>query len=217
MYLLSDDSRHWAFQPPVARRLLGPRETASTDSYRCFRSGAARKAWLVAFTGCRRSDADSASDIRSHWLATDTGSDRPVSRKPIAGAYEQYVDELLASPRYGERWARHWLDAAGYADSEGVLAADVIRANAWRYRDYVIRSLNSDKPYDQFVREQLAGDESRSITNTTCFQAGGRVSRATGFCALLSMRRAKISCPRTSLNIIGGLSLTPSRSWLRRF
>jgi hypothetical protein len=80
-----------------------------------------------------------------------------ANRSPYA--YEQYVDELLASPRYGERWARHWLDAAGYADSEGVLAADVIRKNAWRYRDYVIRSLNSDKPYDEFVREQLAGDE----------------------------------------------------------
>ena len=80
-----------------------------------------------------------------------------ANRSPAA--YEQYVDELLASSRYGERWARHWLDAAGYADSEGVLAADVIRENAWRYRDYVIRSLNSNKPYDQFVREQLAGDE----------------------------------------------------------
>ncbi|MEX2260943.1 MAG: PSD1 and planctomycete cytochrome C domain-containing protein [Bryobacteraceae bacterium] len=76
-----------------------------------------------------------------------------------ADAYERYVDELLASPRYGERWARHWLDAAGYTDSEGVLAADVIRPNAWRYRDYVIRAFNTDKPYDRFLLEQLAGDE----------------------------------------------------------
>jgi len=66
---------------------------------------------------------------------------------------------LLASPRYGERWARQWLDVAGYADSEGVLAADVVRPNAWRYRDYVIRAFNDDKPYDRFVQEQLAGDE----------------------------------------------------------
>src|SRR5207249_484951 len=58
-----------------------------------------------------------------------------------------------------ERWARRWLDTAGYADSEGVLQEDRIRPNAWRYRDYVIRSLNSDKPYDQFLREQIAGDE----------------------------------------------------------
>jgi hypothetical protein len=84
--------------------------------------------------------------------------DRLVSdRSPRA--YEDFVDELLTSPRYGERWARQWLDVAGYADSEGVLAADVVRTNAWRYRDYVIRSMNSDRPYDQFVREQLAGDE----------------------------------------------------------
>ena len=74
-------------------------------------------------------------------------------------AYERVVDKLLSSEHYGERWARHWLDAAGYADSEGVLAEDRLRANAWRYRDYVIRSFNSDKPYDRFVVEQLAGDE----------------------------------------------------------
>ncbi|MBI5758895.1 MAG: PSD1 domain-containing protein [Planctomycetales bacterium] len=74
-------------------------------------------------------------------------------------AYERVVDELLASPQYGERWARHWLDVAGYADSDGYLEADRPRPEAWRYRDYVIRSLNTDKPYDQFVREQIAGDE----------------------------------------------------------
>jgi hypothetical protein len=74
-------------------------------------------------------------------------------------AYEKVVDRLLADPRYGERWARHWLDTAGYADSEGILEEDRIRPNAWRYRDYVLRSLNSDKPYDQFLREQIAGDE----------------------------------------------------------
>jgi len=74
-------------------------------------------------------------------------------------AYETVVDRLLASPHYGERWGRHWLDLAGYADSEGVLSADVVRPNAWRYRDYVIRAFNADKPYDRFLKEQLAGDE----------------------------------------------------------
>ena len=73
-------------------------------------------------------------------------------------AWERVVDRLLASPRYGERWARHWLDLARYADSEG-FKADETRPNVWRYRDYVIRSFNSDKPYDRFVQEQLAGDE----------------------------------------------------------
>lgn len=74
-------------------------------------------------------------------------------------AYEQLVDQLLASPRYGERWGRHWLDIAGYSDSAGVLSADQDRQLIWRYRDYVIRAFNSDKPYDEFVKQQLAGDE----------------------------------------------------------
>ena len=75
-------------------------------------------------------------------------------------AYEKLVDRLLASPHYGERWGRYWLDAAGYADSEGgKLSADHPRPYAWRYRDYVIQSFNADKPYDQFLTEQIAGDE----------------------------------------------------------
>jgi len=76
-----------------------------------------------------------------------------------SGAYERMVDRLLASPRYGERWAQFWLNAAGYSDSEGLIDEDLIRPHAWRYRDYVIRSFNSDKPYDQFLTEQIAGDE----------------------------------------------------------
>jgi mono/diheme cytochrome c family protein len=74
-------------------------------------------------------------------------------------AYEQLIDCLLASPRYGERWGRHWLDIAGYADSEGYNNADALRSFSFKYRDYVIRAFNSDKPFDQFVQEQLAGDE----------------------------------------------------------
>jgi hypothetical protein len=73
-------------------------------------------------------------------------------------AFERVVDRLLASPRYGEKWARHWLDLARYAESEG-FKADETRPNAWRYRDYVIKSFNEDKPYDRFVKEQIAGDE----------------------------------------------------------
>ena len=72
-------------------------------------------------------------------------------------AYPQLVDRLLASPRYGERWARHWLDVVHYGDTHGY-DKDKPRPNAWPYRDYVIRALNEDKPYAQFVREQIAGD-----------------------------------------------------------
>jgi hypothetical protein len=73
-------------------------------------------------------------------------------------AYETLVDRLLGSPQYGERWARPWLDLSRYAESDG-FKSDNTRPYAWRFRDYVIRSLNEDKPYDQFIREQLAGDE----------------------------------------------------------
>jgi hypothetical protein len=74
-------------------------------------------------------------------------------------AYERLIDRLLASPRYGERWGRHWLDVAGYADCEGKREQHLPRPFAWRYRDYVIRSFNADKPYDRFLLEQLAGDD----------------------------------------------------------
>ncbi len=77
---------------------------------------------------------------------------------PAPGAYERLVDRLLADPRYGERWGRHWLDLVRYAESDG-FAIDTERPTAWRYRDYVIRSFNQDKAYDRFIQEQLAGDE----------------------------------------------------------
>jgi hypothetical protein len=74
-------------------------------------------------------------------------------------AYERLVDRMLASPHYGERWGRHWLDVAGYADSEGFDDQDIPRSDAFHYRDYAIRAFNANKPFDQFVAEQLAGDE----------------------------------------------------------
>lgn len=80
-----------------------------------------------------------------------------VSDRRVDG-YERLVDRLLASPAYGERWGRHWLDVVRFAESEG-FEYDRPHAGAWRFRDYVIDSFNKDKPYDQFVREQLAGDE----------------------------------------------------------
>jgi mono/diheme cytochrome c family protein len=96
-------------------------------------------------------------------------------------AYERMIDRLLASPQYGERWARHWLDVAGYADSEGNANEDSQRPDAYRYRDYVIRSFNTDKPLDQFVIEQLAGDElvQRPWTNLNADQI--EKLSATGF------------------------------------
>jgi hypothetical protein len=76
---------------------------------------------------------------------------------PAPDAYERRVEQFLASPRYGERWARHWLDVVRFAESDG-FETNTPRANAWPYRDYVIRAFNADLPYDRFVAEQLAGD-----------------------------------------------------------
>lgn len=73
-------------------------------------------------------------------------------------AYEKLIDRLLASPRYGERWAQHWLDLVRYAESDGY-RQDAYRPNVWPYRDYVVKAFNQDKPYDRFITEQLAGDE----------------------------------------------------------
>lgn len=101
--------------------------------------------------------------------ALGTKGPSPNAQRSTPNAYEKLVDRLLNDPRYGERWARHWLDTAGYTDSEGVLQEDRIRPNAWRYRDYVIRSFNADKPYDQFLQEQLAGDELVDYRNVKAF------------------------------------------------
>jgi hypothetical protein len=86
-------------------------------------------------------------------------------------AYERLVDRLLASPHYGERWGRHWLDVVRFAESEG-FEYDRVLSGLWRYRDYVIRSFNEDKPYDQFIREQLAGDEINATDPDALVAAG---------------------------------------------
>jgi hypothetical protein len=98
---------------------------------------------------------------------------------PSPRAYEELVEQLLASPHYGERWARHWLDVVRYADSSG-FEHDRTLANAWRFRDYVIRAFNEDKPYDEFVIEHIAGDEVDqptydSLIGTAFYRFGPRV------------------------------------------
>ena len=85
-------------------------------------------------------------------VAAFAGDSRP-------DAYGRLVERLLASPAYGERWARHWMDAAGYADSDGGAPQDDVRKYVYRYRDWLVRSLNADRPWDRMLREQIAGDE----------------------------------------------------------
>jgi mono/diheme cytochrome c family protein len=92
-------------------------------------------------------------------LPPSPGEVEAFEKDTAPDAYEKLLDRLLGSPHYGERWGRHWLDIAGYADSDGYTDADTERKWAWQYRDYVIRSLNADKPFNEFIVEQLAGDE----------------------------------------------------------
>ncbi len=95
-------------------------------------------------------------------------------------AFEKVVDRLLASPHYGERWGRHWLDVARYADTNG-MDENTLFGNAWKYRDYVVNSFNADKPYDQFLREQIAGD---LLPPTTDEKAKKERAAALGFLAI---------------------------------
>ena len=98
-------------------------------------------------------------------------------------AYEKLVDHLLASPHYGERWGQHWLDVVRYAETDG-FEYDRYRPGMWRYRDYVIKAFNDDKPYDRFVQEQLAGDEidpnNQDLQIAAGFQRLGAVRRNAG-------------------------------------
>jgi hypothetical protein len=155
----TEQRAHWAFQPVGSPTLPAVRET-----------GAVRNpvdAFLVARqeeAGVRPgTTADRVTLIRRLTLDLIGLPPTPAEvdafvQDPSPRAYEKVVERLLASPHFGERWARHWLDLARYAESEG-FKADETRPHAWRYRDYVIRSFNDDKPYDRFVMEQIAGDE----------------------------------------------------------
>lgn len=144
----------WAWQPPVQH----PDPDASIDSFLL----AKLKEKNVAGFSPR---ADKRTLIRR--VTFDLTGLPPTLAEVDAylkddspDAYAKVVDRLLTSQHYGERWARHWLDVAGYAETDGnPVGLDHPRPHAWKYRDYVVRSFNEDKPYDQFVREQLAGDE----------------------------------------------------------
>ncbi|MFT5470860.1 MAG: hypothetical protein ACI8UO_005991 [Verrucomicrobiales bacterium] len=143
-----EDRAWWAFQPIEKPEI--PREAKNPiDAFIAARLETAK----LSFSD----EADRITLIRR--LTFDLTGLPPTPEQLEATDLDQFAEQLLASPAYGERWARHWLDVAGYADSDGYTDKDLVRPDAWRYRDYVIRALNEDKPFDAFVREQLAGDE----------------------------------------------------------
>ncbi len=155
-----DDERPWAFRP--VERPEVPSLDAAPGEIRnpidAFLSRALREQEIQPAP-----EADRRTLARRLWFDLIGLPPTPEEleafvRDPSDTAYEDLVDRLLASPHYGERWGRHWLDVVRYAETHGYERDDP-KPNAWKYRDYVISSLNRDKPYDRFLTEQLAGDE----------------------------------------------------------
>ena len=149
---------HWAFQP-LRQPAVPGKESARANPIDAFVAESLR-----ASGKSFAPEADRRTLIRR--LSFDLRG-IPPSREEIAtfladsqpDAFARLTDRFLASPQYGERWGRHWLDIVAYADSNGYFNADSDRPLAWKYRDYVVRSFNADKPFDRFIREQVAGDE----------------------------------------------------------
>lgn len=145
----------WAFQPPVRR---DPPKNDFTHPIDAFLRAAIQAKKLTPAPRANRRTLIRRAYLDMTGLPPSPGRVQAFVNEKDPKAWDKVVDELLASPHYGEHWARYWLDLVRYADSGG-FEFDRDRLNAWRYRDYVVRSLNDDKPYDRFVREQLAGDE----------------------------------------------------------
>jgi mono/diheme cytochrome c family protein len=152
------DSEHWSLKPLVRPALPSPKDAAAIRT--------PIDAFILAKVEERGFVTSPMADERTliRRVTYDLIGLPPTPTEVAAfladesaDAYEKLVDRLLASPRYGERWARHWLDVVHYADSHG-FGMDRPRANGWPYRDYVIDSFNADKPYGRFVQEQVAGD-----------------------------------------------------------
>jgi Protein of unknown function (DUF1553)/Protein of unknown function (DUF1549)/Planctomycete cytochrome C len=162
--------RYWAFQKPVQSPL--PAEPANlANPIDRFLEKVRREKGLQAapradrITLLRRAYMDLVGLPPTPAETAEYLADRSPD------AWERLIDKLLASPHYGERWGRHWLDVARYADSNG-FEHDFDRPNAWRYRDYVIRAFNHDTPYNTFLAEQIAGDELDRVTDDSMIATG---------------------------------------------
>ncbi len=153
------EGRHWAWQPPARPKLPSVRDRGwlrnPVDAFILARLEAAG---LQPAPAASREQLIRRATLDLIGLPPTPEEIDAFVRDPAPDAWQRVIDRLLASPQYGERWGRHWLDLARFAESNG-FEFDEVRPDAWRYRDYVIGSLNADKPYDRFAREQLAGDE----------------------------------------------------------
>lgn len=178
--ITDEDRKWWAFQKPVrhpAPQVAGARWNANPID--AFVKKAMDQKGLVPAPQADRNTLIRRAYLDLIGLLPSPPEVDAFVNDPSPRAYENLIDRLLASPHYGERWARYWLDVVRYADSSG-FEHDRDLATAWRYRDYVIKALNEDKPYNQFIVEQLAGDEldnptNDSVTATAFYRVGPRV------------------------------------------
>ena len=160
------DLDYWSFYPPKSVPLPEIKSSnLATNAIDYFLLAKLEKNGLSYSPAATRATLIRRLSFDLHGLPPSAEQIEDFVQDDRPDAYERLVDQFLASPKYGERWGRHWLDIAGYSDSAGVLSADQDRQLIWRYRDYVIRALNADKPYDEFVRQQLAGDEISNYYN----------------------------------------------------
>ena len=150
------DRHHWAFQP--VGRAEPPSIPGQTNPIDRFIIARLQTNGLLLAPGATKEQLIRRLNFDLIGLPPTRQEIDSFVNDPSANAYEKLVDRLLASVHYGERWGRHWLDLARFAESDG-FEHDAVRPHSWRYRDYVINSFNADKPYDRFIREQLAGDE----------------------------------------------------------
>ncbi len=165
------ERRHWAFQPRkqvVPPTLKDPWIKNPVDA---FILEGLQKAGLKPAAEADRTTLIRRVTYDLHGLPPTPEEITAFVNDKAPRAYERLVDRLLASPRYGEQWARHWLDVVRFAESDGY-EYDTHRPDAFRYRDYVIASFNADKPYDQFLKEQLAGDEIDPKNDTLLVASG---------------------------------------------
>lgn len=153
-----DPANHWAFRP-VGSPPVPPVKDAAWSRFDLDRFVLAKleQAGLKPAPPADRRTLIRRATFDLTGLPPTPGEIDAFLRDASPDAFVRVVDRLLASPAYGERWGRHWLDVARYADSNG-LDENVAHGNAWRYRDFVIRAFNDDKPYDRFLLEQIAGD-----------------------------------------------------------
>ncbi|MFP6768773.1 MAG: DUF1549 domain-containing protein, partial [Planctomycetaceae bacterium] len=152
-------SEHWAFQPVTQPEIPRTRYQALVQSpVDAFIFHRLQKRGLSARPLAARGILHRRLSLDLLGLPPTLQQQETFGNDTAPGAWERLVDRLLARPEYGERWARHWLDVARYAESNGY-ERDATKPIAWRFRDYVIAALNSDLPFDRFLTEQLAGDE----------------------------------------------------------